>query len=101
MDFAFHKEKIKESEKIDKYLDLIRDLKKLWNMKVMVIQRLDGAIGTLSKGLEKRMGGLEIESTELLKSVWIIRRVCEFLGDYLSLKLLEKQILVSAGEINS
>ena len=28
---------IKESEKTDKYLDLARELKKLWNMKVMVL----------------------------------------------------------------
>ena len=30
--------KVKESEKGDKYLDLARELKKLWNMKVTVIQ---------------------------------------------------------------
>ena len=29
-----HRVKLKESEKKDKYLDLVRELKKLWNMKV-------------------------------------------------------------------
>ena len=38
MDFAVqanHRIKIKESEKIDKYLNLAWELKKLWNMKVI------------------------------------------------------------------
>ena len=32
-----HRVKIKESETSDKYLDLDRELRKLWNMRVMVI----------------------------------------------------------------
>ena len=35
---ADHEAKINENEKIDKYLDLARELKNLWNTKVMVIQ---------------------------------------------------------------
>ena len=37
MSFAFsavYRVKMKESEKIEKYLDLAREQKKLWNMKV-------------------------------------------------------------------
>ena len=41
-----HKRKIKESEKLDKYLDLARKMKKLWNMKVTVISIVVGALGT-------------------------------------------------------
>ena len=40
MDFAVlvdYRVKLKESEKRDRYLDLARELKKLWNMKVTVI----------------------------------------------------------------
>ena len=40
VDFAIpvdHKMKIKENGKTDKYLDLVKELKNLWNMKVMVI----------------------------------------------------------------
>ena len=40
VDFAIladYRVKINESEKIDKYLDLARELKKLWNMRFMVI----------------------------------------------------------------
>ena len=40
-----HKLKLKENEKRDKYLDLARELKKLWNMKVI------GALSTIMKGL--------------------------------------------------
>ena len=35
-------------------------MKKLWNLKVTVIPILVGALGTVSKGLEKRLGRLEI-----------------------------------------
>ena len=35
--------------KLDKYLDLARELKKLWNMKVMVITFVIGTLGTVTK----------------------------------------------------
>ena len=38
-----HRIKLKESEKKDKYLDLARELKKLWNMKVTIIPIAIGA----------------------------------------------------------
>ena len=41
-----HKVKIKQNEKRDKYFDLARELKKLWNMKVTVIPNLIGMLGT-------------------------------------------------------
>ena len=34
---ADHKIKLKECEKKDEYLDLARELKKLWNMKVTIV----------------------------------------------------------------
>ena len=43
--------KLKESEKWDKYLDLARGLKKLWNMEVTVIPIVIGSLGTVTKGL--------------------------------------------------
>ena len=54
VDFAVsadHRIKLKESEKRDKYLDLARELKKLWNMKVTIIPVVIGAFGTVTKGL--------------------------------------------------
>ena len=54
MDFAVpvdHRIKVKESEKKNKYLDLARELKKLWNIKLIIIPIMIGAFGTVAKGL--------------------------------------------------
>ena len=59
VDFAVpadHRIKLKECEKRDKYLDLARELKKLWNMQVTII----GAFGTVTKGLLKGLEDLEV-----------------------------------------
>ena len=88
VDFAVpadHRVKLKEIEKKNKYMDLARELKKkLWNMKVKVVPNVIGAIGTVPKGLEKSLSELEIkgrietiQTTALLKSARIIRRVLE------------------------
>ena len=81
---------LKESEKKDKYLDLARELKKLWNMKVTSEQIVIGALGTIIKGLLKGLGDLEvggraetIQTTALLRTARILRRIL----DLLSLKL--------------
>ena len=49
---------LKESEKNDKYLDLAKELKKLWNMKVTIMPIEIGALGTITKRIIKRPGGL-------------------------------------------
>ena len=70
MDFVFpvvHRIKIEESETIEKYLDLARELKKLWNMKVTVISVVVDALGTFSNSLERRLEELEIR--EGIKSI--------------------------------
>ena len=74
--------KLKESEKRDKYLDLVRELKKLWNMKMTVILIVIGALGTITKGFIQVLGDLEIkgrveiiQATALLRSTRILRRV--------------------------
>ena len=41
--------KLKECEKRDKYLDLARELKRLWNMKVTIIPIVIGTLGTITK----------------------------------------------------
>ena len=49
VDFAVpadHRIKLKECEKKDKYLDLARELKKLWNMQVTVMPIIIGAFGS-------------------------------------------------------
>ena len=52
--------KLKETEKKDKFLDLARELKKLWNMKATVIPIVIGALGTDTKGFVKGLEDLEI-----------------------------------------
>ena len=56
VDFAVpadHRINLKESEKKDKYLDLGRELKKLWNMEVTIVLIVIGALGTITKRLLK------------------------------------------------
>ena len=87
MDFAIpanHTVKLKESEQRDKYLDLARGLKKLWNMKVTFIPIVIGALGTVTKGLIKGLEDLEIrgrvetiQTTALLISSRLLRRLLE------------------------
>ena len=87
VDFAFaadHRINLKECEKKDKYLDLARELKKLWNMKVMIGPTVIGAFGTVTKGLLKGLEDLEvggrvetIQITTLLRTARIQRRVLE------------------------
>ena len=63
VDFAVpadHRINLKEGEKKDKYLDLARELKKLWNMKVTIVPIVIGALGTVTKGLLKGLEDLEV-----------------------------------------
>ena len=97
VDFAIpvdHRINLKESEKKDKYIDLARELKKLWNIKVTIVPIVMGALYTITKGLLKGLEDLEfsgrvetIQSTALLGTARILRRVLETWGDLLSLKL--------------
>ena len=102
VDFAVpadHRINLKESEKKDKYLDLARELKKLWNMKVTIVPIVIGALGTITKGLLKGLEDLEIggrvetiQTSALLRTARILGRVLETWGDLLSLKLQWKTI---------
>ena len=95
-DFAVlgdHRIKLKKCKKKDRYLDLSRELKKIWNMLVTIIPIVIGAFRTVTKGLVKGLGDLEVirrvettQSTTLLRTARIPRRVLETWGDLLSLK---------------
>ena len=52
----------KEVEKIEKHLDLARELKKVWNMKVTVVPLVLGPLGTPAKALEKRLKTIGVET---------------------------------------
>ena len=80
---ADHWVKIKENQKRDKCLDLTKELRKLWNMKVMEIPTVVGTLGTIPKGLVKGLEDLKIRGlvetiqTTVLRSARILRRVLE------------------------
>ena len=81
---ADHKINLKECEKKDKYLDLARELKKLWNMNAKIVPIVIGAFGTMTKELLKGLEDLEvggrvetIQMTALLRTARILRRVLE------------------------
>ena len=91
--------KPKECEKKDKYLDIDRELKKLWNMTVTIVPIVIGAFGAVNKRLLKGQDDLEfggrvetIQTKALLKTARIPRKVLETWGDLLSLKLQWKTI---------
>ena len=76
------------------YLDLPTELKSLWNMKVTKIPIAIGALGTVTKGLVQGLDDLEmsgreetIQTTELLRSARILRRVLETWRNLFSFKL--------------
>ena len=102
VDFAVsadHRINLKESEKKDNYLDLARELKKLWNMKETIVPLVIGDLGIITKGLLKGLEDLEvggrvetIQTTVLLRTTRILRQVLETWGDLLSLKLQWKTI---------
>ena len=65
VDFAVSADHSKiKSEKKNKYVDLTRELKKLWNLKVAFIPIIIGALDTVTKGLIKGQNGrLENKTT--------------------------------------
>ena len=76
------KTKKAKREKLDKYLGLVRDGKKLRNSKVTVIPIVTVALGKVPVNMEKRLGEPDIggrietmQSTVSLKSGRILRRV--------------------------
>ena len=96
---ADYRIKLKECEKRDKYLDLARELEKLWKMKVAIISIVIGAFGTATRGLLKGLDDLEVggrvETTQtiaLLRTARILRRFQETWGNLLSPKLQWKTI---------
>ena len=92
LDFAVladHRIKLKEYEKKDKYLDLARELKKLWNMKVTIRPIVIGAFGTETKGLLKVNEDFEVDrrwrpfqtttllrTARILKESWTLEETC-------------------------
>ena len=69
-------------EKIEKYQDLARKLRKLWNMKVKVIPIIIGTLGTTPRQVKKRLEVIgvetsvkELQKTVIIHSARILRKV--------------------------
>ena len=87
VDFAVpadHRIKLKETEKKGKYLNLVRELKKLWKKKVTIIPIMIDSFDIVTKGLLKELENLKvgrrvvtIKTTALLRTAQIPRRVLE------------------------
>ena len=97
VDFAVpadHQIEISHQRKIESYRDLKRELQKLWSLKISIVPIVIGALGTIPKSLEKHLNELNVEvnisqwqTTVLLNSGRIVRKVLEFYGVLLTLEL--------------
>ena len=74
----------KEEEKIEKYIDLAREVAKLWNVRAKIIPVVIAALGTISNDLEERINemGLSLKTAQIQMSVLlgtarILRKVLE------------------------
>ena len=102
VDFAVpadHRIKPKEVKREICRSTLLENLKKLWDMKVTILPIVIGAFGTVTKGILKGLEDLEvggrvetIQTTAVLKTARILRRVLKTRGGVLSLDLLWKSI---------
>ena len=71
IDFAIPHDTRVDDENTEKYLDLAKELKGAWIMKVTVVLLVTGALDTAAEALEKRLNNIGIEKkiTELQKTV--------------------------------
>ncbi|XP_072173963.1 uncharacterized protein [Diadema setosum] len=74
----------KEKEKIEKYQDLARELRRLWNMRTKVIPIVVGALGTTPKQLRRHLDDVGVpdrvqtlQKAALLGTARILRKVLE------------------------
>ena len=74
----------KENEKVQKYQDLARELRKLWQVKVKVVPVVVGALGTIPMALEKHLKEIGtsvrvelLQKAALLGTARILRKTLE------------------------
>ena len=62
-----------EQEKVDKYQDLAREIKRLWKVEATVIPIINRALGTIPGGLQENLRTLEITmKVELIHKVTLL-----------------------------
>ena len=80
---ADNRGKIKECEKRNKYLDVTRELRKLWDMKVIAI--VYEALGMVTKGLIRGLKELEIERRMKTTQTTVLLRLARILGIFIEI----------------
>ena len=75
IDFAVPGDSIieeKEKEKIEKYQDLRRELRKIWNLRVKIIPLAVGSLGAIRKQFDKRLKkiGITAKIGQVQKTVY-------------------------------
>ena len=71
---ADYRVKSKESEKRDKYLDLASEAKNVWNKIMTQIRIVNGARGTIPKGLVKRLEDFKIRGqVKIIQTTALLR----------------------------
>ena len=72
----------KEAEKMEKYQDFAREIRRLWNTQVKIVSVVIGALGTTPRLLRKRIEDIGIETrivdlqrSAILYSARILRKV--------------------------
>ena len=73
---------MKETEKILKYKDLLKEIQRMWNVKANVIPIITGATGIVSKSLTQYLSNVpgkheikELQKTTILGTAHILRKV--------------------------
>ena len=97
IDFAVsvgHRVKIKARKKIDKCLNLAREMKMLWNMNMTVIANVVGVLWRILRNLEKNREPWDLrknwnspDHNSTASLAWMLRRILESWGDLLQLRL--------------
>ena len=87
IEFAFpgdNRIKEKEEDKIEKCQDLGRELQKIWNVKVKILQLVAGSLGAIPKQFSNRLkqsgitgGTAQVQETVLLGTARILKKVLE------------------------
>jgi hypothetical protein len=72
----------KETEKILKYKDLIREIQRMWNVKTKVTPVIIGAMGTISKSFRQYLSSIpgkhnikELQKTAVLGTAHVLQKV--------------------------
>ena len=78
--------KEKENEKVEKYRNLARELRRMWEVKTKVVPIVVGALGTVPLQLKGNLKGIRvdisitlIQKSALLGSARLVRKVLEML----------------------